>query len=403
MQEPPDIYRIIQFMKHYDIIIAGGGGAGLGLATALLESPLRDCKILIIDRDTKHQNDRTWCFWGGPDTPFASIARHSWDRLTVRGDDFERGFDLDEPQHPGWRYWMVSGLDYYHHTRQRLQAHSNVQFMLGAVDSIRSDTAQAQVMVNGETLSADWVFDSILRPGDLTLDPRQHHVLKQHFEGWEIETDRPVFDPSQATLFDFRTPQHADLRFFYVLPFSSTRALVEYTIFSPDLLEQAEYEQAMRAYLRGRFGLEEFAIHHTEHNWIPMTDYPFQRRAGPRVMNIGTRGGLVKPSTGYAFKRMQQDARAIVQSLVQQGHPFNGRQAPARYRFYDTLLLQILLRQGHLMKPIFEQLFRRNPIHRVFDFLDEDATLPQDLALIASLPPAPFLRALLRVYLLRTL
>ncbi len=38
-------------MKHYDIIIAGGGGAGLGLACALLESPLRGCSLMIIDRD----------------------------------------------------------------------------------------------------------------------------------------------------------------------------------------------------------------------------------------------------------------------------------------------------------------------------------------------------------------
>lgn len=388
-------------MKHYDIIIAGGGGAGLGLACALLESPLRGCSLMIIDRDAKQQNDRTWCFWGGPETPFTSIARHAWDRLMVTSDGFEQVYPMEDPAHRGWRYWMVSGADYYRHTLQKLQAHPNVHFVLGSVDSIQSDSRQAQVRVNGETFTANWVFDSILRPGDLEVDPRRHHVLKQHFEGWEIETPLPTFDPSRATLFDFRTPQHNDLRFFYVLPFSTTRALVEYTIFSADLLKPAEYSSAMRSYLREHFGVTDFNIQHTEHAWIPMTDYPFQRRAGPRVMNIGTRGGLVKPSTGYAFKRMQQDARAIVQSLVENGHPFNGRRAPARYRFYDTLLLQILLRQGHLMKPIFEQLFRRNPIHRVFHFLDEDASLPQDIALIASLPPAPFLRALLRVYLRR--
>ena len=113
------------------------------------------------------------------------------------------------------------------------------------------------------------------------------------------------------------------------------------------------------------------------------------------------KGGLVKPSTGYAFKRMQRDAQAIVASLVQYGNPFQITHSPRRYWFYDRLLLQILYRQGQKMKPIFVQLFARNPIARIFHFLDEDAPLAQDLALIASLPPWPFLKALFRVMILK--
>ena len=55
-------------MEHYDYIIAGGGCAGLSLAWQLLHSPLRDRTILIVDRDDKDQNDRTWAFWSETDT-----------------------------------------------------------------------------------------------------------------------------------------------------------------------------------------------------------------------------------------------------------------------------------------------------------------------------------------------
>jgi lycopene beta-cyclase len=356
---------------------------------------------LLVDRDSKQHNDRTWCFWGSPQTPFVDIARHSWQKIAIRDGDFERIFPLGGDDTPGWRYWMVRGIDYYDHARARLRNHPNVEFRLGSVEAFQEEAQRVLVTVDGETLAARWVFDSIIRPGDLELDPARQHVLKQHFTGWEIETPHPVFDPSTATMFDFTTPQKDDLRFFYVLPFSETRALVEYTIFSPALLPDEEYDAALRAFIRGRLGIEQYTVDFVEHNWIPMTDYPFARRAGARIMNIGTKGGLVKPSTGYAFKRMQRDALAIVASLVQYGNPFQIARSPRRYWFYDRLLLQILYRQGQKMKPIFVQLFARNPIARIFHFLDEDAAPGQDLALIASLPPWPFLKALLRVMILK--
>ncbi|HAO50811.1 MAG TPA: lycopene cyclase, partial [Runella sp.] len=60
-------------MQNYDFIIAGGGLAGLSLAYYMNQTVLRDKSILIIDQDTKSQNDRTWCFWEkDPQSPFDS-------------------------------------------------------------------------------------------------------------------------------------------------------------------------------------------------------------------------------------------------------------------------------------------------------------------------------------------
>jgi hypothetical protein len=48
-------------------------------------------------------------------------------------------------------------------------------------------------------------------------------------------TDRPVFDPGVATFMDFRVPQEGGTCFVYVLPTDPRRALVEYTVFSPEV------------------------------------------------------------------------------------------------------------------------------------------------------------------------
>ena len=388
-------------MNEYDFIIAGGGGAGLGLALVLLDSSFSHSKILIIDRDNKQKDDRTWCFWGDENTPFTSIARYSWDKLSVRSESFEQHFDLKQEGKPGWKYWMVSGLDFYNHARDQFSIYTNVEFLNGSVERIESNENQAHVWVNGQIYTAKWVFNSIIKTGEIDIDPQIHHNLKQHFLGWRIKTKEDIFDPERMTLFDFETSQKNSLRFFYILPFSKNEAMIEYTIFSATLLSQAEYEQAIRIYIRDVLGIKEYSILFEETGVIPMTDFPFQRKDNERVMNIGTRGGLVKPSSGYAFKRMQRDALAIVSSLETYGNPFQIKKSPSRYFFYDRLLLQILFRQGEKMKRIFSQLFQKNPIMRIFLFLDEDASLGEDLALITSLPPFPFLKALLRVYVLR--
>jgi lycopene beta-cyclase len=380
----------------YDVLIAGAGGAGLGLAYALLTTSSRPPSILIVDPQTKTQNDRTWCFWGPPSTPFSQIAAHSWRYVRVRSEGFSRTFDLGD-----WRYWMVRGIDYYRFTMHALEQSPLVKFKQARVDRIEEAGDRARVHLEGETVTASWVFDSTLAPQDLAVDAVHYHPIKQHFKGWEIETERDVFSPDTATLFDFRTPQKNDLRFCYVLPFTPRRALVEYTIFSANLLTGPEYEAGLKDYLANGLGISEYHITGEENGVIPMTDQPFRRKASAHVLNIGSKGGLVKPSTGYAFARMQCDALAIAASLERSGQPFSLPQAPARYRLFDSILLQILYRHGDRMKPIFVRMFACNPIRRILRFLDEAAAPWEDTALIVSLPPYPFLRALLKLAITR--
>ncbi len=108
-------------MPHYDFIIAGGGLAGLSLAYHLIDSPLRDRSILIIDKDAKQQNDRTWCFWEEQPTLFDEIAYRVWHRLRFVGDDFTREYDLAP-----YRYQMIRGIDFYDFTRDKLSQCANI-------------------------------------------------------------------------------------------------------------------------------------------------------------------------------------------------------------------------------------------------------------------------------------
>jgi lycopene beta-cyclase len=375
-------------MTQYDFIIAGAGLSGLSLALHMINSPLRDRSILIVDHDAKQRNDRTWSYWSDRPTPFDDLACRTWDRLHLAGLNGEMQVNLRR-----YRYRTIRGIDFYEHARRELAQHPNVTWRHGKVETIEDGTETARVIVNHEAVTGRWVFDS--RPRHAGFDDR-YHQLKLHFKGWEIKTPEPAFDPSAATFLDFRTPQAGATRFFYVLPFDERHALVEYTLFSNMPLLPREYEQAMQVYLREVLKVADYHIARQEGGVIPITDQPYSRRLGGRVMSIGMQGGRIKPSTGFAFVRVQSDSAAIVQSLIDHNQPFDVPDDSARYRLYDSMLLDIMEREPERIQSIFAALFKRNSIEHVLSFLDERASLTQNVRMIATLPCAPFLQALWR-------
>jgi lycopene beta-cyclase len=373
---------------HYDIIIAGAGLSGLSLALHLINSPLRDRSILIVDPDPKERNDRTWSCWSDRATPFDDLACRTWDRLHLAGLNGEMQVNLRR-----YRYRTIRGIDFYEHARKELAQHPNVTWQRGKVEAIEDGTEAARVIINHEAVTGRWVFDSRPRPA---VHDERYHQLKLHFKGWEIETPHAAFDPSAATFLDFRTPQSGATRFFYVLPFDERHALVEYTLFSNMPLLPREYEQAMQAYLHEVLKIDDYQITRLESGIIPITDQPYPRQLGGRVMAIGMRGGRIKPTTGFAFVRVQTDSAAIVQSLIAYDQPFDVPEDSARYRLYDSMLLDIMEREPERIQSIFAALFTRNSIEHVLSFLDERASLAQNIQMFANLPPVPFLQALWR-------
>ncbi|NPV87601.1 MAG: Lycopene cyclase [Anaerolineae bacterium] len=384
-------------MPNYDYILAGGGAAGLSLAYQLTCVEGEKPSILILDLDNKRKNDRTWCFWTNAATGLEEVYYRTWKQMWFYGEGFEKKIPLGD-----WQYVMLRGIDFYDWMRAHFARCGGVDFVQAEVVRIEDDPLQPRVHTrDGNVYAAKWVFDSRVLPGSVQVDRKRYHLLQQHFLGWEVETEKQAFDAEALTLFDFRTPQHGVMRFMYVLPFSPQRALVEYTLFSENLLPQSEYETALKEYLASVVGVERYRVLDVEQNRIPMTDYPFPRRLGERVWAIGTLGGRVKPSSGYAFWRIWQDARQMADSLRRYGDPTHVHLSPRRYRWFDQVMLNVMYRQGHQTKRAFTALFRNNPPQRIFGFLNEANPWWEDILVLASLPLPPFLGAFLRTQILR--
>lgn len=371
----------------YDYIIAGTGCAGLSLVMHMLRSgKFGDKKILLVDEASKNKNDRTWCFWEKDEGLFESIVFRQWDELWFYGEGFGKEFSVAP-----YRYKMIRGLPFYNYCFEQLGRHANVRFLQGKIDRIFS-AEKTGIVVNGETIYAAYVFNSILF-GKPTLHKGQHWLL-QHFKGRQIKTATPAFDNGTATLMDFRTGQQHGTAFCYVLPFSDKEALIEYTLFTPQLLKEEEYDEGLKAYLEDVLRIKDYETGETEFGVIPMTDYRFPSTQN-NIVNIGTAGGQTKGSSGYTFYFIQQHSKAIVQSLIATGKPFVHKPSP-RFRFYDSVLLHILRHNVLPGKEIFSRLFQKNKPADVLTFLNNESSLKQELKIISSLPTLPFLKAALK-------
>jgi len=158
------------------------------------------------------------------------------------------------------------------------------------------------------------VFSSLYDPAT-PLKQSKLPVLQQHFIGWQIKTEQSVFKSEEVTFMDFSVPQKGNTRFMYVLPFSDNEALVEYTLFSGDLLQKKEYEEAIKTYIATNFGDTPYTIEEKEFGSIPMTCYPFHQHNTNRVFYMGIAGGWAKPSTGYTFYNTSRQVPKLVEYL----------------------------------------------------------------------------------------
>lgn len=375
-------------MRQFDYIICGGGMAGLSLAYYLKKSKLVDKSILIIEPKEKNTNDRTWAFWERTPNIFEDILYRKWDSVQlIDVNGTPQILDMG-----GYQYKLLRGIDFYSFVIGELKKYEGVEWLKDSVKNIKeaTDGAIAETQ-SGKLLSASLVFDSTYQL-DLTL--KHNHNLLQHFKGYVIQTEKPRFNPLLPVLMNFNIEQKGDCRFIYILPFDERTALVEYTLFSEKLLNKEEYDSELKKYIAEQLQLAEYEVIEEEFGIIPMSDVTAQEFPGEHVIRIGTAGGYTNAATGYTFQNTQRKLKRLVESLEKTGSPktkenwFNGR-----FRFYASVLLNVLEQKRHPAADIFARLYRKNPPARVFSFLDGDTNLWEELKLMNTVPEVKFLAA----------
>lgn len=376
-------------ISKYDYIIVGAGAAGLNLALAMNDDVFfKNKSILILDKDQKDKNDRTWSFWEKGKGKWDHLVTKTWDKGIVKANGENIILDLKK-----YSYKMLRSAQFYADAKIKLQK-LNIDWKTEEVQKIVQSQESAIITTTGGNYQAKYVFDSRIPPS-YSLDDTDYLNIAQHFKGWIIETKTPVFDESKFTMMDYDLKDGETTSFTYILPFSSTKALVEFTYFSPDLVSESTYDDYLQKYITENLKVEDFTILETENGIIPMTNFPFEDFNQKHIIKIGTAGGWVKASSGYSFKNCERKSQNIIKFLKSK-QDFYKDSSPKKYKHYDKIFLEVLTKENSFGEELFYRMYKNNSIQTIFRFLDEKSSFQEDLKIIMNLSSSPFIKGFLR-------
>ena len=346
-------------MTQSSYIILGAGASGLMLAYRMSQDRNFDDKsILIIDQVKDKGNDRTWCYWEEGEGEWDDLLSKKWYKVFFGSEDFTNTLDISP-----YTYKMIRSQKFYHKLWRSIEQKSNFIFVEDSVKKYSEVENGIKVVTNKSTYFGLKLLNSI--PDKTVYEKQQKYpVLKQHFVGWFIKTKTDCFDDSMATFMDFNIPQNGNTRFMYVLPIDKKTALFEYTLFSKDLLENSEYEDAIKDYLKEK-KVTDFEILEKENGSIPMTSFKFQELNSKSILNIGTAGGWTKASTGYTFYNTSKKTKDLV-AFFKNEDDLSLFAKRTKFWFYDLLLLDVLANNNDKGSALFASIFKKSKHQNYF-------------------------------------
>ena len=355
-------------MKEFDYIIIGGGCAGLSLAYELeINDKLKDKTLAIVEPRKKYERDKTWSFWKVFNHNFEDCVIKSWNNFTINIS--EKFHELNNKEFP---YQSIDSGKFYAKINSKLSENPNINFF----ENINEINTEKALVFNS-------VFDDELDKSNLW----------QHFQGIEIETSRDIFDDEIINLMDFNCDQRKDIHFFYTLPFSKNKALVETTWLS-NLEDQSlmDYDLQLENYIKNNLGLKDYKINFTEKGAIPLF-HPILKK-NKNVINIGSAGGMTRLSTGYTFLNIQEHSKYLCNNIdnIKNNKIFN---LGKKYNFLDKIFLNVVKNHPEKMPEIFYRMFN-NSSNKIIKFLSNKSNFFDDLSIILKMPKVIFLKSLIK-------
>jgi len=368
------------------LIILGGGCAGLSLAMRLASGVLPYKKVIILERRETYHNDRTWCFWKVDGTHLTDLVRHHWPAFKISSGNLGNTVDCSPTP-----YQMIKSLDFYDCAIETIRQSTDIELHLGQdIKHIYQDPKGAWVI---ET-------DRGSHFGSVVIDTRPEKledtkpVLWQSFFGQEVSCSAKIFDDCIPDLMRFLPGFDDGVAFSYILPFSETEGLLETTVFGPQRLTiedlKARQNDLVRIITKGN----PFEVVRSEYGALPMGHFKTNGLNLSTYFKVGNTSGSLRPSTGFAFQRIQKWAEACSKSIRNGTGPLHYAPDPWHIRMMDYLFLRVIREAPSLASTLFYAIFKKVRPDRVIRFLSDLGTWRDCVAIIFALPSMPFFRLL---------
>ena len=353
-------------MKEFNYVIIGGGCAGLSLAYELeIHEKLKDKTLAIIEPRKEYKRDKTSSFWKIAPHNFDDCVKKNWENFSVNIPGKTNYLECKN-----FPYQSIDSGLFYEKIKSKLKKNENI-FLFKNLEEVNTQNSL--------------VFNSVPNI------KKNHLNLWQHFCGVEIKTDNDIFDEKIFNLMDFDCEQRESVHFFYTLPYTKNRALVETTWLSKmNDNSQKDYENQINNYIKNNLKIKNYEITYKEEGAIPLF-YPLNKNEKNKI-NIGTAGGMTRLSTGYTFLNIQEHSKYIRENIdnISNAKKF---EIDKKYQFLDEIFLRVLEKNPKKMSDIFFRMFKTSP-KTVIKFLSNKSNFLEDLRIIFKMPKLIFIKAL---------
>jgi len=355
-------------MTEFDYIIIGGGCSGLSLAYELeINNKLKNKSLAIIEPRTEYRRDKTWSFWKTINHNFEDCVIKNWNNFSINTSS--KSLELKAKNFP---YQAINSELFYKKINNALSKNENIYFFKNK---------------NEINMGNSLIFNSV------PVSNPDKSKLWQHFQGVEIETEKNIFDTEIMNLMDFNCEQRGNVHFFYTLPFTKNKALIETTWISKwgdsDL---RDYDSQIKKYVNKNLGIKNYKINYKEEGAIPLF-HPMYISENKKI-NIGSAGGMTRLSTGYTFLNIQEHSKYIRENIdkIKSVKVFA---ISKKYRFLDNVFLKVLEKYPEKMPDIFFKMFVGSA-DTVVKFLSNKSNIFEDLLIILKMPKWIFIKSLFR-------
>jgi len=352
-------------MKEFDYVIIGGGCAGLSLAYELeIHKKLEDKTLAIIEPRNEYKRDKTWSFWKVTFHNFDDCVKRSWKEFSIKTPSHSKVIKCNNLPYQS----IDSGL-FYKKINDKLKKNKNIKYFKDMKDL---------------NINNSFIFNSVPSLND------NRSNLWQHFHGIEIETNEDFFNDNTVDLMDFDCDQRNSVHFFYTLPFTKKRAMIETTWFSKEDVSLKDYEFQVKNYIN-YLGIKDYKINFKEEGAIPLF-HPINKKE-KNMVNIGTAGGMTRLSTGYTFLNIQEHCKYIRMN-IENIKDTKKYELGKKYYFLDKILLKVLEKYPEKMPNIFSNMFNTSS-DATIKFLSNKSNIIEDISIILKMPKWTFIKALI--------
>ena len=373
-----------------DILILGGGCAGLSLARELVEQGYLG-RVVILEQRTAYTNDRSWSFWSSNNEDDSALAAASWSRWRYSMADGRSSVHSVEDI----QYHYVPSDRFYRNASALIDRCPKVDLRLGTtINSIERSGQSLQVRCDDQVFNADFVID--------TRPPKRQRLEKstlfQCFSGQILRlAPGTIKDPATVELMTLMRSDDRGFIFDYLLPMSDQRVLVEATRFSNRIQDHEAMKGDLQRLIQRR-GFEALAIEHSEYAVLPMgLPDPDPASSQPDgVVLAGTAAGALRPATGYAYLRIQRWARRCAAEMIRGNGPCPHPKDSRLQRWMDDLFLRVMRQNPDRIPDLFMRLAEQAGPASLVRFLSDRASLTDRIRVIKSLPVKLFLGHLLK-------